>query len=686
MPNRLAHETSPYLQQHADNPVDWYPWGPEALERARAEDKPVLLSIGYAACHWCHVMAHESFEDEATARVMNELFVNVKVDREERPDIDGIYMQATQAMTGHGGWPMTVFLTPAGEPFYCGTYFPPEPRHGMPSFRQVLQSVANAWSTKRGSVDATTAEVRKMYERATAAAARPTGSLSAQTLERAFRGIAQQFDMRHGGIGAGAPKFPQPMALDFVLRHWARTGNQWALDIVHQSFRHMARGGLYDQVGGGFHRYAVDAVWLVPHFEKMLYDNAQLSRLGVHLWQATKDPEVRRVTEETFDWLRREMTSPDGGFCSTLDADSEGHEGKFYLWDEPEIDELLGADAAAAKAYWGVTRGGNFEERNILHVGADAGGIARRLGVPEAELLAAVERAKRTLYDARAKRVWPGRDEKILAAWNGLMLRGLAEGARAFGRGDFADLAVRNGEFLWREMVYDGRVMRSHKGGVTRIAGFLEDHGAVALGFLALYELTFDPLWAERARQVAGAMVAWFWDEGTNQFYDTAKDAEALITRPRDVTDNATPSGNSLAVDALLRLAELRHDVDARRRASWVLETLAEPMVRYPAAFGHLLGAADMAVHGAVEVALAGDPASEGFRALARAVGERYVPSLVLAGGAPDSSGGIALLADRPLREGAATAYVCRQYACEAPVTTPEALGEQLAAAGRAAG
>src|SRR5829696_3566159 len=396
MPNRLAHETSPYLLQHAHNPVDWYPWGPGALERARREDRPILLSIGYAACHWCHVMERESFEDAATASLMNEHFVNVKVDREERPDLDNIYMQATQAMTGHGGWPMTVFLTPEGLPFYAGTYFPPQDRHGMPSFTRVLRSVADAYRNKRGSIAQTAAAIQEIYDQA-ASRATSSGTLTAQTLERAYRVLAAQFDVTNGGFG-GAPKFPPSMTLDFLLRYARRTETEYAREMVELTFRKMARGGIYDQVGGGFARYAVDAVWLVPHFEKMLYDNALLARLGVHLWQLGRDPEVRRVTEETVDWVAREMTDPAGGFYSSLDADSEGHEGKFYVWDEAELDELLGPSARTVKTYFGVTPTGNFEGRNILFIPNDPMVVARRLGVSEEELATTVRDAARTLY------------------------------------------------------------------------------------------------------------------------------------------------------------------------------------------------------------------------------------------------------------------------------------------------
>ena len=688
MPNRLATETSPYLQQHADNPVDWYPWGAEAFERARAEGKPVLLSVGYAACHWCHVMAHESFEDEETARLMNEHFVSIKVDREERPDVDSIYMQAVQAMTGHGGWPMTVFLTPAGEPFYGGTYFPPEDRHGMPSFRRILLSVADAYRRSPERIAQAAAAMQEIYDNA-AASMRGDASggqltpLTATTLERAYRSLAAEYDAAHGGFG-DAPKFPHAMAMDFLLRHWRRTDTAYALDMVLQTFRRMARGGIYDQVGGGFARYSTDALWLVPHFEKMLYDNALLARLGVRLWQATEHADVRRVTEETLDWARREMTSPGGAFYSTLDADSEGREGWFYVWDDAELDRLLGDDAPVVKQYWGVTRGGNFEGRNVLHVPNATAVVAKRTGREEPEVEAAVARARAALYDVRAQRVWPGRDEKILAGWNGLMLRAMAEAARAFGRSDYREAALANGEFMLAHLVRasdDGRtarVMRVHKDGATRIPGFLEDHAAVALGFVALYELTFDRSWLDRARAIAAATVEWFWDDDAGTFFDTARDAEALVTRPRDVTDNAVPAGSSLAVELQLYMAELFGDDEARRRASRVLDALAEPMARHGLAFGHLLGAADMAVNGAVEIALVGDPEAADFRALAVEVGQHFVPSPVVAGGPPREEEDVVLLAARPMVGDVATAYLCKGYVCERPVTGAEELGGQL--------
>jgi uncharacterized protein len=675
MPNRLAHETSPYLLQHADNPVDWHPWSGEALERAQRENKPILLSIGYSACHWCHVMAHESFEDEPTAALMNERFVNIKVDREERPDIDAVYMQAVQAMTGQGGWPMTVFLTPDGVPFYGGTYFPKDERLGIPSFTHILTAVSDAYRQRPADVARSAASVREMYD-AAREEARSAGPLTGDMLDRAHRLLAEQYDARNGGFD-GAPKFPQTMSLEFLLRYWARGGPEHALEMVTHSFRQMARGGIYDQIGGGFARYSTDARWLVPHFEKMLYDNALLTSLGIHLWQATGDDEIARVVRETVDWALREMRSAEGGFYSALDADSEGHEGKFYVWSESELDAALGGDAPTLRAYWGVTPDGNFEGRNILFVAAgDRRAFARRFDLSEEQLDDVIRRGRATLYDVRAMRVWPGRDDKILASWNGLMVRAIAEAARAFDEPRYRAAAIDGGTFLFEKLVRDGRVLRSFKNGDARIQGYLEDHASVGLAALALYELTFDKTWLDRARAVNDAMVRWFWDDATNAFYDTPADHEQLITRPREVTDNATPSGTSLAAELLVKLAELLHDVGARRRATWIVETLAPAIARYPMAFGHVLGVADMLVNGAVELAIVGDPAADDFRALERAAAEHYVPALVIAGGAPDDS--IALLEGRTARDGRATAYVCRNYACQQPVVSADALVAQL--------
>ena len=676
--NRLARETSPYLRQHADNPVDWYPWGAEALGRARSEGRPILLSIGYAACHWCHVMAHESFEDPETAVLMNDLFVNIKVDREERPDLDAIYMSAVQAMTGHGGWPMTVFLTPDGVPFYGGTYYPPNDRQGMPSFRRVLSSVATAFRERRGDVEAAAGQVRTMYARLSSAQA-ASGAPTIASLASAARGVARRFDERHGGF-EGAPKFPHAMALEFALVAWRRGLLPNGMIVARDSFLAMSRGGIHDQIGGGFHRYSVDARWLVPHFEKMLYDNALLCRLGVHLFQVTRDPEIREVVDDLIAWVGAEMTAPNGGFYASLDADSEGEEGRYYVWDAGELEALLGEEAGAASAHWGVTRAGNFEGRNILHVAADADATIARVGggLTREGLHGLVRRARAALGAARARRTRPARDEKILASWNGLMLRALAEAARVLEHDEARALAMRNGSFLLRELVHDGRAARvwNAAGGAPYAPGFLDDQAAVALAAIAMYELTFDASWVAQARRMADAMLRWFWDEHTGMFYDTAHDHEALITRPRETTDNATPSGTSLAVELLLRLGDLLDVPSWRQHAVDVLASIGNAVERYPLAFGHLLTAADVAVYGPVEVALLGDPSSVGFLALQRAAAQQYVPGLVLAGGR--ANGDIALLRNRKPINDAATAFVCRQYACDAPTTIPETLSAQL--------
>jgi uncharacterized protein YyaL (SSP411 family) len=661
MPNRLAAESSPYLRQHAENPVDWWPWNAEALATAKREEKPMLLSIGYAACHWCHVMAHESFEDDATAALMNAHFVNIKVDREERPDLDGIYMQAVHAMTGHGGWPMTMFLTPEGVPFFGGTYFPPDDRHGMPSFRRVLSSVAGAWKERREEVLKSAGSVRAMYEneivdRGSQIAVGP------EALGEAYRGILSMREPRFEGLG-GAPKFPQAMALDFCLRHWARTGDAVALELVEKTFLAMGRGGIYDQVGGGFARYSTDVQWLVPHFEKMLYDNALLIRLGAHLWQATGTAEVRRITEETLRWAMREMTSPEGGWYSSLDADSEGVEGKFYVWGTAELAEVLGNDADAARRAWGVTEAGNFEGHNILHV-ADAEFAAMNVD--------ALTRAKAKLYDVRAKRVWPGRDDKVVVAWNGLMLRAMADAFRVFREPAYLDAAEQAGMFLWKELVREGRTVRAWMDGSAKVGGFLEDYAALGLGFVAMYQATFDRPWLERARRMADSCVEWFWDGERGVFYDTPKDGEQLITRPKDFADNATPAGSSLAAELQLFIAEYFGDDAARKRAERAINSVSAAIPRMPVMLGHLLGAADMAVRGAVQVAITGS----GTQEFENAVHRQYLPSLVL------SHGNGKELRDLPIHEGrsseTAVAYVCRAYACNLPARTPEALASQL--------
>ncbi|HXU89267.1 MAG TPA: thioredoxin domain-containing protein, partial [Methylomirabilota bacterium] len=646
--NRLARETSPYLLQHAHNPVDWYPWGEEAFARARAENKPILLSVGYSACHWCHVMERESFENPDTAALMNRHFVNVKVDREERPDVDHIYMQAVQSLTGHGGWPMTVFLSPDGTPFYGGTYFPPTDRHGLPGFPRLLTALADAWTHRQGEVlqsGRQIAEALGQSERL-----RSAGTLlTEEVLGSAFHGVSAQFDEEHGGLG-GAPKFPQPMIWEFVLRFARRGGNEYARRMVHTTLVRMARGGMYDQVGGGFARYSVDAHWLVPHFEKMLYDNAQLASLYLHGWLAFGDAECRRVCEETLDYVVREMTDPSGGFYSAQDADSEGHEGKFFVWTPDELRAVLGAEADAAMAYWGVDRGPNFEGKSILYLP----------GEPDPTRMAA---ARRKLYEARERRVHPGRDDKVLAGWNGLMCQAFAEAGRALGRADYVAAAVRNAEFVLGSMRRDGRLMRTWKAGQARLNGYLEDYAMVAAALVTLYEATFDRRWLDAARGLVAELLRLFWDETLEGFYDTGIDHERLIVRPRNLYDNAVPSGSSVAIEALLRLAELTGDRAYEQRAVAALRPMADLMSRHPTAFGRFLCALDFHLGPRTELALLAPRAIEEVAPLAREAFRRYLPNLVAAGAVadwPQAVAGIPLLEGRGVVDGKPTAYVCR--------------------------
>ncbi len=681
MSNRLAQETSPYLLQHKDNPVDWYPWGEEALEKAREEDRPILLSVGYSACHWCHVMERESFEDEETARVMNEHFVNIKVDREERPDIDSIYMSAVQALTRSGGWPMTVFMTPDGAPFYGGTYFPPTPRGGMPSFQQLLLTLADAYENRREEVLQSAESVRDYLQASTGAAMPKAETEGTNLLDRAASTLLSQHDARFGGFG-GAPKFPQPMNLEVLLRHYRRTGDRGALAAVETTLRRMADGGIYDHLGGGFARYSVDAYWLVPHFEKMLYDNALLARIYLEAHQATGDPFYRRVAEETLDYVLRDMTSPEGGFYSAEDADSEGEEGKFYVWTPTEIEGVLDPDdARLALRFWDVTEGGNFEGKNILNVPRPIEVVAEEFGISPEELWDRIVSIREKLLAFREERVRPGRDDKVLAAWNGLMLRAFALAARVTGREDYREAARRNATFLLENMKTDGRLHRSHKDGRARFNGYLEDYAMVADGLVSLYEATFETRWLAEADDLCDAMNELFWDEGRRAFYDTPADHEELVTRPRDVYDNATPSGNSVAVEVMLRLALLLDRNDYRERAEEVLDEMGGGMEKIPSAFGHLLAALDFATSGTREIAIIGDPEAPDTKALIDTVFARYLPNKVVAGRAEDdaeSAGLIPLLAQRPARDGRATAYVCEGYACQAPTTDPEELARQL--------
>ena len=560
MANRLASETSPYLLQHAGNPVDWFPWGEEAFSKAAAEDKPILLSVGYSACHWCHVMAHESFEDEITAQLMNRDFVSVKVDREERPDVDGIYMNAVQAMTGAGGWPMTVAMTPDGKPFFGGTYYPPEDRYGRASFKRVLTSLADAWKTRRDEVIRSAEGMTQYLGQLSNLPVQP-GDLSADILEEALQNLQTSFDRVSGGFG-GAPKFPPHSALDFLLNRPEPT----ALEMADLTLTKMAKGGIYDHLGGGFARYSVDAVWLVPHFEKMLYDNAQLVRRYLKAYQQTGKPLYKETAEGVLEWVKREMLDSSGGFYSALDADSEGVEGKFYVWDESEVDALLGKDASLAKVYYGVSTTGNFEGKNILNVTQPKEEVARRFDMSMEELEERLSRINEVLFEVREKRVRPGLDDKILLSWNGLMLAAFADAGRVLGREDYLNIAVKNAEFIRREMMKDGRLLHSYKDGEAKIAGLLEDYALFGLGLTSLYQATFDAQWLLLALELAETVTEHFVDSENGGFFSTSDDAEKLIVRPKNFFDAAVPSDNGAAAELLLTLARY---TDNREWEDW---------------------------------------------------------------------------------------------------------------------
>ncbi|MFN8499796.1 MAG: thioredoxin domain-containing protein [Anaerolineae bacterium] len=677
--NRLIHETSPYLLQHAHNPVDWYPWGDEAFARARADDKPVLLSVGYSSCHWCHVMERESFENPDTAAIMNEYFVSIKVDREERPDVDAIYMDAVQAMSGHGGWPMTVFLTPDGVPFYGGTYFPPTDRHGLPGFQRLLHGVAQAWQAQREGLLEQGKQVLAALDKSHLTAPSRLG-LDETVLEQAFHALGRGFDPRNGGMGA-APKFPQAMTWEFMLRTWRRTGSAEAGRMAQTTLQRMADGGIYDHLGGGFHRYAVDAAWLVPHFEKMLYDNALLARLYLHGYQAFGSEQYRHVVTETLNYVQRDMTNAEGGFYAAEDADSEGEEGKFYVWSLAEVERLLGADADTFARYYDITRQGNFEGHNILHVTRDVATAAREFGMTEDDLAALLARGQAALFEARAQRVRPGLDDKVLTSWNALMLAAYAEAAAVLGDAAYRDIAVRNAEFLLNRVQREGRLLHTWKDGAAKIPGFLEDYAYLADALLALYEATFDLRWVHEARRLTDAMLDLFWSEADGVFFQTARDQADLITRPIELFDNATPSGNSVATAVLLRLAHLLGEAEYQRYAVSVLQRVRDLVVRAPQAFGHILGALDAYLAPPQEVAIVGAPESDATQALLRVVFDGFHPNRIVALRAPtdaEPTRVIPLLADRDAVGGQPTAYVCENYACQMPTTNPDTLARQL--------
>jgi len=679
LPNRLINETSPYLLQHAHNPVDWYPWGKEAFAKAKAEDKPVLLSVGYSACHWCHVMERESFENPETARLMNERFVNIKVDREERPDVDNVYMLAVQSLTGRGGWPMTVFLTPDGEPFYGGTYFPPVDRPGIPAFSRVLESVAEAYASRKEEIAKSGHEIREHLSQLTNLS-KSDDPLTVDILHEAQRALVLNFDWSEGGFGP-APKFPQPMILEFLLRYHLRTGHEQTLQMVELTLQKMALGGMYDQLSGGFHRYSTDARWLVPHFEKMLYDNALLARAYLHAYQVTHEPLYRRIVEETLDYVLREMTSPGGGFYSTQDADSEGEEGKFFVWSKREVIEALGPENGELFCrYYDVTEHGNWEGHNILHVPQPLEKLAEDLGKPEEQVRDAIERGRHKLFVLRQQRIPPARDDKVLTGWNGLMLSALAEAAAVLRRPDYREAAEKAGAFLLDKLRReDGRLLRTYKDGQAKLLGYLEDYSFLIDGLLRLHEATFGRRWLDAAISLADAMVELFWEPAEGAFYDTGRDHEQLILRPRDFMDHATPCGASVAVDTLLRLAVITGNPDYQRIATEALGSVQVLMSKQPGSAGQWLQALDFYLSTPLEIAVIGSP--EDASELLAPLYESLRPNRVVVGSEEDASEdeSLPLLAQRSRRDGLATVYVCQDYVCQEPVTGPAALQEQLA-------
>ena len=684
MPNRLIDETSPYLLQHANNPVEWYPWGPEALERAEKEDKPIFLSIGYAACHWCHVMERESFEDPEVAAVMNRLFVCIKVDREERPDLDAIYMQAVVAVSGSGGWPMSVFLTPDLKPFYGGTYFPPEDRGGLPSFRRVLESTEGAYRKRKNEVVASADQLVEHIKQG-AAFQGDQDPLTEEMLDTAFKRLAPNIDTEYGGFGTSV-KFPQPMVHEFLLRYGDRSGEPTAQVMVDLTLDRMARGGIYDHIGGGFHRYSTDQAWLVPHFEKMLYDNALLIRLYLHAYQALGRPEYRRVVEETVGYVLRDMRDPSGAFYTAQDADSEGVEGIFYTWKRSELIAVLGQEAGElfCKVY-GVTEEGNFEGASILFLPQELPKLAEEMGIVEDDLLSKLNESKAKLLKLRGERVWPMRDEKVLTGWNALMLGSLAEAASVLGRADYLEAAEANATFLLESLKNaDGRLLRTYRDGKAKLLGYLEDYAFLVDGLLTLYEATFEPKWLWEAKGLADAMLDLFWDDESASFYSTGHDHEELLVRPQEFSDNALPSGASAAALALQRLSTLVGTPKYAETAQKALRAMRSTMMAQPVGYGHWLCGLDFALSTPKEVVIVGDRSEAGTVALLDAVYSKFIPNKVVAGMASEDdpiAEELGLLEGRVLIGGKPTAYVCQNYACQMPVTDPEALLEQLGSA-----
>ncbi len=681
MPNRLAHEPSPYLQQHKDNPVDWFPWGEEAFARAKREDKPVLVSIGYSACHWCHVMAHESFEHPEIAAVMNEHFVNIKVDREERPDIDTIFMSAVQAMLGHGGWPLNAFATPDGVPFFGGTYWPPSDQRGMPGFPRVLDTISSAWRNDRGQLLKNADSIENYLQQSSSGTPR-SGTITSDVSRQALANLHQQFDPEFGGFGA-APKFPQAPTLDFLNRHVQRTGDSVARTMLTTTLDHMASGGMYDQLAGGFARYSVDERWLVPHFEKMLYDNAQLITVYVDAWRSTRDDRYRRIVAETANWLLAEMELPGGGFASALDADTEGEEGKFYVWNIAEIDDVLDVTGASLiRERFGVTPEGNFEGHSVLEIVATEDELAASHNLRVEQVTNRLDDARQSLKAHRATRVRPGRDDKLVAAWNGLTIGALAHAGAIFGDPRFVSAAQRAASFVLKNMrKEDGTLWRTWRDGEHRADGVLEDYVCLADGLIRLHQVDGNVDWLVEGQCLMDHVLATFGRNGEADFFDTPASSTDLIVRPRTLQDNATPAGNSVAADVLISLSLLTGRDDYRARAVNLLERMSSLMTDHPTGFGRYLAAAERLLAPGYELILASGGAG--------AIGPLTIsalshPALHFVAHAPDANDNnvterFPLLADRPMLDGNPTAYLCREGACKLPATSVEELDHRLA-------
>jgi uncharacterized protein YyaL (SSP411 family) len=683
MTNKLSSENSPYLLQHAENPVEWYPWGSEALARASREDKPIFLSIGYAACHWCHVMAHESFENPQTAAVMNQFFINIKVDREERPDLDSIYMNAVVAMTGQGGWPMSVFLTPQGVPFYGGTYFPPLRRYNMPAFREILQIIAETWMHDRQRLLNAGNQLIDQLRSANQVGASQS-ALQADFVDQAASNLVQNYNWQHGGWGR-APKFPQPMAIEFLLRR-AVGGDRNSLEVATHALNSMARGGMYDIIGGGFARYSTDEVWLVPHFEKMLYDNAQLALAYLHAYLISAEEQFRVVTEETLDFMLDEMLyrlngdqNQFAGFISSLDADSEGVEGKYYTWTFKEVEEML--DSQLAKLFieaYGVRQEGNFEGANVFQRVKDDEALSHQFSLSIEQVQGQLMQARSILAAARKNRIPPGKDDKILVSWNALALIALAEAARYLGRSDYLDAARLIADFLLTELHPEDRLLRSWRAGTAQHNAYLEDYAALILALLSLYQSDPDPYWFQSALQLNEEMLANFTDPAGG-FFDTRLDQENLIIRPKDLQDNATPCGNALAAMALLQLGTYQGQAEWRMLAAQMFSGILSAAGRYPTAFSFWLCAADAFFHPFQEIALLGDPLLPNTPEMIRQLWSRYRPySLVAISAFPPPSSAPALLQNRPLMDELPTAYICQNFSCKLPLTDPADFAQQL--------